>query len=230
MSSASDLSCHHQSGCFALADDQTEGLLSKICHHQNPLQLPKCLFPSSASCKHFISNLRHPILSAPAFPEGGINPLAHRYTQQTVTFGQFSGISGCSMPMHLCLVGLEEAASTTPSGWSLVSSLRQQAAMAMLSLSDSSGCVTTPVCHVRNLMYSRKPSQQMSDGLCKLGLDFTSGNGDRVASPQLGLRQRWDVSPSLLIPLSVMGMKQSWAEELVRALALTRLHALGCRY
>lgn len=79
-------------------------------------------------------------------------------------------------------------------------------------------------------MYSRKPSQQMSDGLCKLGLDFTSGNGDRAASPQLGLRQRWDVSPSLLIPLSVMGMKQSWAEELVRALALTRLHALGCRY
>lgn len=79
MSSASDLSCHHQSGCFALADDQTGGLLSKICHHQNPLQLPKCLFPRSASCKHFISSLRHPILSAPEFPEGGINPLDRRF-------------------------------------------------------------------------------------------------------------------------------------------------------
>lgn len=152
MSSASDLSCHHQSGCFALADDQTGGLLSKICHHQNPLQLPKCLFPSSASCKHFISNLRHPILSTPAFPEGGINPLACRFAQQMVTFGQFSGISGCSIPMHLCLVGLKEAASTPCSGWSLVSLLRQRAAMAMLSLGDGSGCVMTPVCHTGNFM------------------------------------------------------------------------------
>lgn len=117
MSSASDLSCHHQSGCFALADDQTGGLLSKICHHQNPLQLPKCLFPSSASCKHFISNLRHPILSAPAFPEGAVNPLARRSTQQMVSFGQSSGTSGCSMPVHLCLTGLEKAASFHPVFW-----------------------------------------------------------------------------------------------------------------
>lgn len=191
MSSASDLSCHHQSGCFALADDQTGGLLSKICHHQNPLQLPKCLFPSSASCKHFISNLRHPILSAPAFPEGAVNPLARRSTQQMVSFGQSSGTSGCFMPVHLCLAGLEEAASTLCSGWSSVSSLGQRAAVATLSLSDGSGSVTTPVCHVRNFMCSScKSPQQMSDGLCKLGLDFTSGNGDRAASPQLGSRQR----------------------------------------
>lgn len=85
MSSASDLSCHHQSGCFALADDQTGGLLSKICHHHSLLQLPQCLFPRSASCKHFISDLRHPTLSAPAFPEGAINPLAHRFTQKMVS-------------------------------------------------------------------------------------------------------------------------------------------------
>lgn len=51
--------------------------------------------------------------------------------------------------------------------------------MAALSLSDGSGSVTTPVCHVRNFMCSScKSPQQMSDGLCKLGLDFTSGNGD----------------------------------------------------
>lgn len=88
----------------------------------------------------------------------------------------------------LCPVGLEEAASTLCPGWC---SLGQGAAVAALSLGDGSGSVMTPVCHVRNFMCSScKSPQQMSDGLCKLGLDFTSGNGDGAASPQLGSRQR----------------------------------------
>lgn len=66
-----------------------------------------------------------------------------------------------------------------------------RAAVAVLSLRDGSGSVMTPVCHGRNFMCSScKSPQQMSDGLCKPGLDFTSGNGDRAASPQLGSRQR----------------------------------------
>lgn len=38
------------------------------------------------------------------------------------------------------------------------------------------------------------------------------------------------LSPSLLIPLGVGGMRQPWAEELLGASALKRLHVLGCRY
>lgn len=48
--------------------------------------------------------------------------------------------------------------------------------MAMLALDSGSGCVTNPVCHFT--CSSHKPPQQMSDGLCKPGLDFTCGNGD----------------------------------------------------
>lgn len=141
-------------------------------------------FPSSVSCKHFISNLRHPTLSTPAFPEGGINPLAHGLTQQTATFVQFGGISGCSVATRFCLVGLQEATSTSCSGWFVASSPRQrwQCSAWWQWLCDNSSLS-------RRAFYVVL-TQQMPDGLCKPGLGFTSGNGDRAASPQLGSRPR----------------------------------------
>lgn len=80
------------------------------------------------------------------------------------------------MPTSLYPVGLEQTASTPRPGGAVLSSLAPRALTAMPAPDSSSGCVTNLVCYFT--CSSHKPLQQMSDRLCKLGLDFTCGNGD----------------------------------------------------